>query len=363
MKTYYSFEDVRGLGDGAVVTIGVYDGVHIGHRKILGELQLYADELRLPSVVVTFHPHPAAIVHPDAVPPLICSLERRLELLEENGVDVVVVVEFDQHFRNEEAQEFIDRVLVDSLHAKAVIVGSDFRFGRERAGDVEMLKIFGEKRGYIGVSVDLSYVYEEEDGGLGKVVLQVGDQLDVREGGKAVGGSGRGDAHEPMMGGGRKGVQLDGKVSSSLIRQLVSSGDVVSAAKLLGRYFELSGTVVEGHRRGGPLLGYATANIAIEDGMLLPADGVYAGWFVMPGGSDHACAISVGANPTFSDGEAVAVEAHLLDFNGNLYGERATVKLVQRIRGQEKFPSPEELKSHIAMDIEEVRNILAWSVR
>ena len=362
MKTYYSFEDVRGLGDGAVVTIGVYDGVHIGHRKILRELQSYADELHLPSVVVTFHPHPAAIVHPDAVPPLICSLERRLELLEEDGVDVVVVVEFDQHFRSEEAQEFIDRVLVDSLHAKAVIVGSDFRFGRERAGDVEMLRIFGEKRGYIGVSVDLSYVHEEKDGYLSREALQVGGQPDVREGGQ-MGGRGssgsRGVVQEPMTGDSKKGVQMESKVSSSLIRQLVSSGDIVRAAKLLGRYFELSGTVVEGHRRGGPLLGYATANIAIEDGMLLPADGVYAGWFVMPGGRDHACAISVGVNPTFSDREAVAVEAHLLDFNGNLYGERATVKLVQRIRGQEKFPSPEELKSHIAMDIEEVRKILA----
>ncbi len=329
MKTYYSFEDVRGLDDGAVVTIGVYDGVHIGHRKILRELQSYAAQLNLPSVVVTFHPHPAAIVHPDAVPPLVCSLERRLELLEEEGVDVAIVVEFDQHFRNEEAQEFIDRVLVDSLHAKAVVVGSDFRFGRERAGDVEMLRIFGEKRGYIGVSVDLSYVHEEQNG-------------------------------DPGQGGGsRGGGRLDGKVSSSLIRKLVASGDVEHSAKLLGRCFELSGAVVEGHRRGGPLLGYATANIAIEDDLLLPADGVYAGWFAAPGSRDYACAVSIGVNPTFSDGEAVSVEAHLLDFNGDLYGERATVKLVQRIRGQEKFSSPEELKSHIAMDVEEVRRILA----
>ncbi len=328
MKTYNSFEDIHGLDDGAVVTIGVYDGVHIGHSKILRELQSYAAQLHLPSVVVTFHPHPAAIVHPDAVPPLICSLERRLELFEEAGVDVVVVVEFDQRFRNEEAQEFIDRVLVDSLNAKAVVVGSDFHFGRDRVGDVEMLRIFGEKRGYIGVSVDLSYVHEEQESGSG--------QDDSRKG----------------------GGRPDGKVSSSLIRELVASGDVEHGAKLLGRYFELSGTVVEGHRRGGPLLGYATANIAIEDDLLIPADGVYAGWFAAPGDRDYACAVSIGVNPTFSDGEAVSVEAHLLDFNGDLYGKRATVKLVGRIRGQEKFSSPEELKSHIAMDIEEIRRVL-----
>ncbi|MCL4433997.1 MAG: bifunctional riboflavin kinase/FAD synthetase [Actinobacteria bacterium] len=318
MKVFRSLEEVKGLGNGSAVTIGVYDGVHLGHRKILDELRVRAGNLGLPSVVITFDPHPAAIVKPDAVPPLICSIEQRLELLAGAGVDVVIVVPFDSEFRNEDASEFIDRVIVDCCHAKSVVVGADFRFGRGREGDTEMLRLLGEKKGYVSTGVPLSY-------------------------------NGAGN-----------------KISSSKVRELIAAGNVDGASRLLGRFFEITGYVVPGHHRGGPLLGFPTANLQVDRHLAVPADGVYACWYLRshPGdgssmrGKVLPAAVSIGANSTFSNEDSLSIEAHLLDFRGDLYGEGASVRFVERIRSQERYPSHDALKSQISKDIGEVRKVL-----
>ncbi|MHB8263582.1 MAG: bifunctional riboflavin kinase/FAD synthetase [Acidimicrobiales bacterium] len=332
MKVFRSLEEVKGLDSGSAVTIGVYDGVHLGHRKILDELRLRADNLGLPAVVVTFDPHPAYIVKPDAVPPLVCSIEQRLELLAGAGVDVAVVVPFDSEFRNEDAHEFIDRVLVDTCHAKSVVVGADFRFGRGRVGDVEMLSLLGEEKGYTGTGIPLSY-----DG-------------------------------------------AGNKLSSSRARELIAVGDINGVSWLLGRHLEVAGNVVAGRHRGGSVLGFSTANLQVDNHLAVPADGVYACWYLRgpagrasgltvpqpshygvlrgPAGRAYAAAVSIGVNPTFSTEGVTSIEAHLLDFRGDLYGEQASFRFVERIRSQERYPSSDALKNQIFKDIEEVRRIL-----
>jgi riboflavin kinase / FMN adenylyltransferase len=291
------------------VTIGVYDGVHVGHRLVLQRLCETAAARGLRSAVVTFDPHPASIVAPERAPLLLTSVERRLELLAELGIDRCVVVGFDESVATEPPASFVERVLVGELHAAVVVVGEDFRFGHDRAGDVALLR--------------------------------------------AVAGSGGFDV-EP--------VALDGvggePISSSRIRALLAVGDVAGAEELLGRPHELEGTVVRGDGRGRAL-GYPTANLAIDADLVIPAIGIYAGTWTRPTGASAIAAISVGRRPTFYEDGELLVEAYLCDVDADLYGERSRLEFVERLRGEQKFDSVDDLVAQITRDVDASRALFA----
>ena len=299
---------------GSAVTIGAYDGVHLGHRALLAELKNRAEADGLATVVVTFDRHPAAVVRPDSAPRLLCDLDQKLELLASAGVDRTVVVRFDAERANETAEDFVRHELVDGLDARLVVVGEDFHFGHGRKGNVALLTEMGGVSGFVVDGVALS-----------------------SEGGA--------DGSPP--------------VSSTRIRNLVADGDVAAAAVLLGRPHQVRGPVVTGDRRGGAELGFPTANLDIPADICLPAPGIYAGWYERPDGSRHRTAISIGRRPTFygADGELL-VEAYLLDFSGDLYGEPARLSFVERLRDELAFDSVDDLVTQMGRDVERTRAVL-----
>ena len=302
---------------GTAVTIGAYDGVHRGHQAILGEVRRLADARSLPTVLVTFDRHPAAVVRPESAPRLLTDLEQKLEVLASTGhVDYTVVLTFDADRAAQEAPDFVSGLLVDSLRSRLVVVGEDFHFGRGRRGTVGLLQEMGADLGFEVVGLPLVTV-----------------------------------------------PGLDGPVSSTEVRRRVGEGDVAGAAVLLGRLYELRGMVEAGDYRGRRL-GYPTANVAVAPEILLPADGIYAGWYERPGGQVQAAAISVGRRPTFYDGaESSLVEAYLLDFDGDLYGQAARVRFVERLRGEVRFESVDELTAQMALDVDAARKVLAASAK
>jgi riboflavin kinase / FMN adenylyltransferase len=302
---------------GSAVTIGAYDGVHLGHRALLAELADRARRDGLITVVVTFDRHPAAVVRPESAPLLLCDLDQKLELLAAAGVDRTVVIRFDIERANETAEGFVNGVLVEALDARLVVVGEDFHFGHGRKGNVALLREMGSTAGF------------EVDG--------VSLRADT---------GGPGEVGEP--------------ISSTRIRALVGEGRVEEAATLLGRAHQVRGKVVHGDHRGGPELGFPTANVSVPATICLPAVGIYAGWYGRPDGSTWPAAISVGRRPTFygADGELL-VEAHLLDFSGDLYGEEARVSFVAHLRDEAAFDSAEELMAEMAQDVAATRHRLA----
>ena len=282
---------------GTAVTIGAYDGVHRGHQFVIAQLR----ELGLATVVLTFDRHPASVVRPESAPLLLTDLDQKLELLAATGVDHTVVLHFDEARSQEEPEDFVREVLVGALGARVVVVGEDFHFGRRRRGNVELLKEMG--------------------GALGFEVV-----------------------HVPLLAG----------TSSTAVRRLLAAGDVAGAAELLGRPYEVRGVVEKGDQRGREL-GYPTANVAVPADILLPAPGIYAGWY----GAEHGAAISVGRRPTFYDRESpVVLEAYLLDFSGDLYGQAARVSFLSRLRDEERYDSVEELVGQMALDVEATRAAL-----
>ena len=302
MDRWSALDDVPAEWGRSVVAIGVFDGVHVGHRAIVARAVAAATSLGAASVVVTFDPHPARVVRPEAAPLLLGSVSERLDLLSSLDVSAALVLPFDREMSQWSAEEFVDRVLGSRLHARRVVVGENFRFGNRALGDVGLLR-------------------------------QLGESLDFDV-----------DA-----------VSLVGEVSSTAVRGLIASGDVGAAAHALGRLYGVSGVVVRGDGRGREL-GFPTANIAVPDGVAVPADGVYAGWLVRADGSRWPAAISVGTNPTF-DGVDRRVEAYALDADFDLYGERITIEFADRIRGMEKFESVETLIAQIHVDVEIVRGV------
>ena len=294
---------------GSAVTIGAYDGVHLGHRALLTELQARARESGLATVVVTFDRHPATVVRPESAPKLLCDLDQKLELLEAAGVDRTVVVHFDEERANETAEDFVEVMLVGGLDARLVVVGEDFHFGHGRKGNVALLREMGSAAGFAVEGVLL----EADPGPTGSTL-------------------------EP--------------ISSTRIRKLVGDGRVEEAAVLLGRPHQVRGTVAHGDHRGGTELGFPTANVAVPEGICLPAVGIYAGWYGRPDGSVLPAAVSVGRRPTFygSDGDLL-VEAFLLDFSGDLYGEQARVSFVAHLRDEVAFDSVDELIIQMEADV------------
>ncbi len=297
---------------GSVVTIGVYDGVHRGHRGLIERVRHMAAELDATSAVVTFDRHPATVVRPDSAPKLLTALDDRLMLLESTGVDYVVVVRFDAERSAESAEDFVREVLVDCLRARAVVVGHDFHFGHDRRGNVAMLQEMGAEQGFDVLGVSL---FADPDGR---------------------------DA-----------------ISSTRVRALLGEGRVAEAAVLLGRPHEVRGVVRHGDKRGREL-GFPTANLEVAGDVLLPADGIYAGWYERPDGSWYPAAISLGRRPTFyEDAGTSLLEVFLLDFSGDLYGEAARVRFVARLRGEERFDSVDALVDQMQRDVAEARAALA----
>ena len=302
----------RWPGERSVLTIGAYDGVHRGHQAVIGEVRRLAEEQGAHSVVVTFTPHPASVVRPESAPRLLTDDAQRLELLAETGIDAAVVLNFDENLRHEDPEAFVERVLADALGASVVVVGEDFHFGVGRSGNVAELRRLGARHGFDVQPVSL---------------------LDRSDG-----------ITEP--------------VSSTAIRRALAGGDVEQAAAMLGRPFEARGPVEVGDQRGR-LLGFPTANVAVPAPICLPADGVYAGWYERPDGTRHRCAINLGRRPTFYDhAETSLLEAHLLDFDGDLYGETAKVHFVAFLRSERKFDGIDSLVAQLKLDIEHARRSL-----
>jgi riboflavin kinase/FMN adenylyltransferase len=293
-----------------VVTIGVFDGVHRGHQHIISHTVERARKLGVSSVVVTFDPHPSEVVRPGSHPAVLTESPRKAELIEALGIDVLCVIPFTLEFSHLSAETFVHDVLVEHLHAAEVVVGQNFRFGHRAAGDVTLLEQLGRTFGFT-----------VEDAALVSA-----------------------DEHSPV-------------VSSTFIRSCVDAGDVEAAARALGRPHRLEGIVVRGDHRGAQL-GFPTANLATSPHAAVPADGVYAAWAVRRGQDGPLrAAVSVGTNPTFA-GRERRVEAYLLDFSGDLYGERLALDFVTRLREQRHYDGVEPLVEQISRDVEDTRAAL-----
>ena len=268
------------------------------------------------SAVVTFDLHPASVVRPGSAPLLLTDLDQKLALLAGAGADLTLVLHFDAQRAAEPAEDFVAEVLVGCLNARAVVVGHDFHFGRDREGDVALLQRMGARLGF--------------------------DVTGIRLFRSAGAEAGEAEA-----------------VSSTRIRGLIAAGDVGAAAQLLGRWYQLRGVVGHGDKRGREL-GFPTANLEVDKEMQLCADGVYAGWYLRPDGTRHQTAVSVGRQPTFFESRPYSlVEAHLLDFQGDLYDEMGTVELVSQLRGQVKFVSVDALVDQMTVDVAQTRRALA----
>jgi len=311
-----------GLGP-TVVTVGMFDGVHLGHRALLDRVAAEAAARGVPAAAVTFDRHPLAVLRPGSEPPLLTTLDRKVELLGEAGVEVVLVLAFTPELSQVGAEAFAADVLFDGLGARAVVVGENFRFGHKAAGDPDLLADLGRPRGIEVVAVGLH----------------------------------------------ANGGQV---VSSTRVRAELAAGDVAAAAASLGRPHAVEGVVIAGNRRGGPVLGMPTANLDLPAGIAIPADGVYAGHLTdeLPEGSGEPqggapvdrpvarpAAVSVGTNPQFGS-ERRRVEAHVLDFDGDLYGHRVSVGFAHRLRGQAVFADVEELAAQMHADVDQARRLL-----
>jgi riboflavin kinase/FMN adenylyltransferase len=303
-------------GGGRAVAIGAFDGVHLGHQAVLRVVHDLARARGLASTVLTFDRHPAEVVRPESAPKLLTTLEQKLELLEATGsLDECLVLAFDEARSKEPAEDFVSEILAGVLGARLVVVGADFHFGYRRHGDVALLKRMGAELGF-----------EVLDYGL--VASPVAP--DAPEGGVPY--------------------------SSTRARALLARGDVELAAMILGRPHEVRGRVERGDQRGREL-GFPTANVAVPDRICLPADGVYSGSYLGADGVARPAAISLGRRPTFyAESGLPLLEAHLLDFDGDLYGQPARVRFRGRLRGQERFDAVGDLIEQMARDVQAVRD-------
>jgi len=289
-----------------VLTVGNFDGVHRGHRALLRTVGAEAHRRRADSAVVTFDPHPRCVVDARGCPPLLASPQERVQRLRDAGVDHVAVIAFTKAFSRWPAERFCD-ALLESLDLRALVVGPGFAVGHDRTGDVAFLRRYGAAHGF--------------------------DVVEAR----------------PAMWRGEP-------VSSSRIREALLDGRPGAASAMLGRVYTLDGRVVRGERIGGRL-GFPTANLAPPGGRCVPGGGIYAGWLEVDG-AWHEAAVSVGTRPTVSDSGAVTVEAHVLDFDGDLYGRRTRLAFLRRLRGERRFASERALSDAIKRDVSRARAVL-----
>ncbi len=292
-----------------VLTIGNFDGVHLGHQRIFRLVREKAREIGGESIVYTFDPHPVVVLAPERQPLLITPLEEKLRLIAQQGIDVSICAKFTQEYARQAPEEFIKNVFYDQIKIRHIFVGHDFTFGKDRRGNIALLMELGKKYGF----------------------------------------------HAEMV----EAVRMDGLViSSTRIRQLIQQGDVREAAKLLGRFYLLKGQVVHGHGRGSKKLGFPTANVK-PAGELIPKPGIYAVWALYKG-RPYPGVANLGWNPTFQD-QKFSVEVHILEFNRDIYSHPLGLEFVQRLRDEVTFPSPGELIAQIKKDVSQARQILAAS--
>lgn len=323
MDIWHGIEQVPAdLGD-TVVTIGVFDGIHIGHRRLIDRAVATARELGVPAVMVTFDPHPITVFAPERAPKTLATWERRAELAGEAGIDAMLVLAFDRELAAMSPEDFVAGILAGTLHARAVLVGENFTYGHKAAGNTDTLPP------------------QCAEHGIGVEIVEL-----LSEGGE--------------------------RVSSTRVRGHLADGDVAAAAVCLGRPHRVTGEVIHGQGRGGAQLGFPTANLDVAPGLAVPADGVYAAWFTAAAGPErtaadpdgdialgvaYPAAVSVGTNVTFGD-TARTVEAFILDRSADLYGLTGSIDFVGRIRGMEKFDGIGPLIERMNLDVAETRRIL-----
>ena len=311
MERWRGLEQVPGRWGRCVVTIGVFDGVHRGHQQLIGRAVDKARELGVPCVLLTFDPHPIEVVRPGSHPPLLTGQRHKADLVEELGVDVFCVLPVTLDLMRRDASEFVHTVLVETLHASAVVVGENFRYGAGGAGDVAAMAEDGRRWGFTVEGF-------------------------------------------PLQGSG------DTRWSSTYVRSCVTSGDVRAAGEALGREHRIAGIVVRGDQRGREM-GYPTANLEPLPWSAIPSDGIYAGRLVRGSGAKTEllpAAISIGTNPTFAGNER-RIEAYVLDFSGDLYGEHVGLAFTERLRDTLRFDGMEPLMAQMALDVERTRALVA----
>ena len=299
MELYSNLADIKQPFKHACVTIGNFDGVHLGHQMLFSEVVSLAHRHEGTSVVVTFDPHPLKVLHPESIR-LISTTEQKLELIEKTGVDALVVIPFNRDFAATTADEFVEDILVGKIGVQQLVVGYDYAFGRGRAGNIDFLQAKGKERGFPVTVVQAHYEHE-------------------------------------ML------------VSSTKIRELVAEGRMRDVRHLLGRYYQIRGEVQLGKQRGGPVVGFPTANLQILEEDLCPKRGVYVTQVIYDGRC-YGGVSNIGYNPTFGENKLVA-ETHIFDFDDDIYGKRIKINLLRHVRGEKKFSGPEELSAQIQKDI------------
>jgi riboflavin kinase/FMN adenylyltransferase len=310
MELVENIDSIENPYKNAVITIGNFDGVHIGHQALFYEVVEKADTIGGTSIVMTFDPHPVRVLKQNGRLPLITLNEQKIELIENSGIDVLICIQFNKEFAAISAKEFVEDLLLKCIGMKAIVVGKDYTFGRNREGNLDLLQTYADNLGF-------------------EVI--VADWVQTSKG-------------------------LPDRISSTRTRELVMAGEVAKAKKLLGRYYQIRGVVTAGRDRGGKLLGCPTANITLHD-ELCPKNGVYA-VTVDCMEKKYQGVANIGYSPTFDDG-VFSVEVHILDFNKNIYGQKIRVNFVQRIRDEIKFSDITELSDAIRIDIEKARRILS----
>lgn len=307
MKIYRTIEDIAQPFTNACVTIGNFDGVHYGHQQLFATVVEKAQSLGGTSVVITFDPHPLQVLLPGGIK-LISTYRQKEELIELSGIDVLLVIPFTREFATTTADIFVADLLVKRLGVKELVVGYDYAFGKGRSGNIEFLKQQGRIYGFPVTVVEACYL---------------GDQL----------------------------------VSSSKIRELVKKGEMAAARDLLGRHYQIRGTVRVGKQRGGKVIGFPTANLSFNEEDLVPKHGVYVTQ-VCCEGREYGGILNIGYNPTFGEEQLVA-ETHIFDFNEDIYGKPIKVNLLQFLRAERKFSGPKELSEQIARDVLLAKKILS----
>ncbi len=310
MKIIEALESIKEPFKNAVITIGNFDGVHIGHQALFHEVIEMADAMDGTSIAMTFEPHPIRVISENGHPPLITLIEQKKELIEKAGIDVLICIPFTRDFAAISARDFVEKTLAKRIGVKAIVVGPDYTFGNKREGNVDLLKKSAEELGF---------------------------QVVVAE------------WIQPSM-------ENSNRISSTAIRQLVMEGNMEKAGKMLGRNYQIRGIVAHGRDRGGRLLGIPTANVNLHD-ELCPKVGVYA-VIVKHDGNRYPGVANIGYSPTFDD-HVFTVEAHIFDFKAEIYGEKIMVDFVKRLRNEKKFSGIDELVEQINQDIAKAKDILS----
>ncbi len=299
MQIFRDLESVKHVKD-TIITNGTFDGVHLGHQKVLKSIIQQAKEIGLQSTVITFWPHPRYVLNPNTSFQLITTIEERISLLEQLGVDILVIIPFSNEFSQISAKEYIDKVLIDKLGVKKFVIGYDHRFGKNREGDFDFLANYGQSHGFEVKKITEKSINENT-------------------------------------------------ISSTKIREAIVQGDMKTVRSFLGRPYALSGTVVQGDKIGREI-GYRTANIGnIDKRKLIPCNGVYA-VIVHTNRGQHYAMLNIGTRPTIHQSDKVSIEAHIFDFEEEIYEENISVLFIERIRGEQKFDSLEELTEQLDHD-------------